>query len=66
MIEKKCPCGSTSFTVSESYVYKAELNNRTLDVSTSIPKTGGIDTIMCINCDEVYEASDFTNEINFC
>ena len=62
MFLKKCSCGSTQFIVSESYYYKAELDEEgNLDCGKS---DGGVDSIECVNCKTGYSFDHF-NQINF-
>lgn len=62
MFLKNCECGSKQFIVSESYSYKAELDeDGNLDCGKA---DGGISDICCAECGKQYNDEDF-NQINF-
>jgi hypothetical protein len=54
-----CPCGSTRFTVSESYVYVGTLEPDGSLHYNSWPASGGRDVITCDTCFRDYADTDF-------
>ena len=60
-ILRACPqCGSTSFYLSESYTYNAEIDPDTGELGhTGNPKAGGYDGITCRQCSAEFAPNQF-------
>jgi len=63
MITKCEKCGGKDFTLFESMCYKMELDEDG-NLNNTSSADNEIDYIVCSECDEKYDWSDF-NEINF-
>lgn len=66
MTIKKCTCGCENFTIVETLVHKASINQETGALEAYKNQSNEIEVINCYRCGEEYSVNDFKDiEFNY-